>query len=120
MLTGSFIEFLFYIIPGFIYLKVFNSFHPAEKQSAFFEIANATAIGVLIHIVTIWGLQTNTQDRSIWVIGMLFLLGAIAGIIGHLIYKSRFWLANKYEKLEWMAPDDNVVWKTVNSKYLEH
>lgn len=56
------IEFILFIIPGFIYVQTFRKFHPAEKESHFSEVANTTIFGVLKYIIDGIGVYLNIRD----------------------------------------------------------
>lgn len=124
MPTHSFIEFLLFIIPGFVYVNTYRKFHPVAKESQFFEIANTTVFGILIYAlvgaldktVLNFSLGSNSPYPSLKFVGALLGLGVAFGIIMHGLYEFRFWLSRKHDYLKWLSPVNQAIWETVNQR----
>jgi hypothetical protein len=127
MPTQSFIEFLLFIIPGFVYVNTYRRFHPVAKETQFFEIANTTVFGILIYAIVVTldkqalnlSLESNAAYPSVKFVGVLLGLGIVFGVIMHGFYELRFWLSRKYACLKWLSPVNQAIWETVNQKDVE-
>ena len=117
------VDFLVYVMPGFIALHLFRAKYPAKKLSEFLQVAWSLIYGVILATLVRsadgrflhgW-LQSNTTGFP----GSRFVMAlVIAGLFGGVLfvsaYRIRFFLAAHWPSLEGIAPDPQSIWAKVN------
>jgi Family of unknown function (DUF6338) len=117
------VDFLVYVMPGFIALQLFRAKYPAKKLSEFLQVAWSLIYGVILATL-IRGLdgrflrgrlQSNTAGfpASSFVIA-LALAGLFGGIVLIGLNYARFFAAARWPRWEGIAPDPKSIWAKVN------
>jgi len=123
MPVNDIIEFIAYVIPGFLSLQVFRSFYPVKRKSDFYQISWSIIYGVLItsFIKLVDGKYLNNileankeQFPSFSFIICLVAVGTLLGLLFVGFYKLRFSLAIKFEYLKWILPNPQSIWIEIN------
>jgi hypothetical protein len=123
MPTNSLVEFIIYVIPGFLVVEIYHAAYPAKEKSEFQIVGWSILYGLLIVTIVKWSDKNifsyalNTQCEGIpelkFTIVLLFT-GLIGGLVLVLFYKSRFYLSNKSKYLKHLAPDPQSIWAKIN------
>lgn len=117
------VDFLVYVMPGFIALQLFRAKYPAKKLSEFLQVAWSLIYGVILATCLrsadsrfLHGrLQSNAPGfpGSRFVIALV-ITGLLGGILLIGLYRARFFVAAKWPRLEGIAPDPQSIWVKVN------
>ncbi len=117
------VQFLLYVIPGFISIEYFRARFPGKARTDFVTISWSIVFGVGITSLLIW-LDTNVLHgvlgyKSQGFPGLLFLLslfasGLLIGILRAGLRQARFVLSRHLKFLKWLLPDVNSIWARVN------
>jgi len=117
------VDFLVYVMPGFIALQLFRAKYPAKKLSEFLQVAWSLIYGVILAtlIRSVDGrflhgsLQSNAPGfpASRFVIALL-LAGLFGGILLIGLYRARFFVEAHWPGWEGIAPDPQSIWVKVN------
>jgi hypothetical protein len=117
------VDFLVYVMPGFIALQLFRAKYPAKKVSEFLQVAWSLIYGVILATLVrgvdgrfLRGrLQSNTPGfPASRFVAALVLAGLFGGILLVGMYSARFFLAAHWPRLEGIAPDPQSIWAKVN------
>lgn len=117
------VDFLVYVMPGFIALQLFRAKYPAKKLSEFLQVAWSLIYGVILATLVRgvdgrclhgW-LQSNSPGfpASRFVIALV-LAGLFGGILLIGLYRARFFVAAHWPRWEGIAPDPQSIWAKVN------
>ncbi|HKM49036.1 MAG TPA: DUF6338 family protein [Terriglobales bacterium] len=117
------VDFLVYVMPGFIALQFFRAKYPAKKLSEFLQVAWSLIYGVILAALIRsvdgrflhGGLHSSAPGfpASRFVIALL-LAGLFGGIILVGLYRARFFVAAHWPRWEGIAPDPQSIWAKVN------
>ena len=118
------VNYLLYVVPGFISVAIYRSFYPAKKDSDFARLAWSIVYGILIYAVAdwliqhfYWSLELNpNRFPSVGALGLLFTLAIIAGYFRVLWQASRFAVVKQCRWLRFLRPARRTVWAEVNSE----
>jgi len=123
MPINNLVEFVLYVIPGFLVVEIYRAAYPAKEKSEFQQIGWSILYGLVIVAIVKW-FDKNVISHSLfsqttWIPGLRFtsallLAGVIFGLLLILFYKSRFYLSNKIKYLKRIAPDPQSIWAKVN------
>lgn len=123
MPINNIVEFVLYVIPGFLVVEIYRAAYPAKEKSEFQQIGWSILYGLLIVAIVKW-LDKNVLANSLFsqtngIPGLRFTIalliaGVIFGLLLILFYKSRFYLSNKTKYLKRIAPDPQSIWAKVN------
>jgi hypothetical protein len=123
MPTGDLAEFILYITPGFIVLRIIRWRYPGKQQSTFEQIAESVIFGVLIvAIVKLidkgWkGFDLHSNAPGIPDPVFILALFSAAILLGNLLVGER-WLRSEFAKrspkLGWLASSPDSIWQMVN------
>src|ERR1700693_1569228 len=103
------VDFLVYVMPGFIALQLFRAKYPAKKVSEFLQVAWSLIYGVILATLVrgvdgrfLRGrLQSNTPGfPASRFVAALVLAGLFGGILLVGMYSARFFLAAHWPRLE--------------------
>ena len=117
------VDFLVYVMPGFIALQFFRAQYPAKKLSEFLQVAWSLIYGVILATLIrgvdgrfLHGrLLSNAPGfpASRFVIALL-LAGLFGGILLVGLYWARFFVAAHWPRWGGIAPDPQSIWVKVN------
>ncbi|MGO9123295.1 MAG: DUF6338 family protein [Terriglobales bacterium] len=117
------VDFLVYVMPGFIALQLFRAKYPARQLSEFLQVAWSLIYGVilaaLVHGVDDrflhgW-LQTNAPGfPKPRFVAALLIAGLCGGVVLIALHFSRFRLAASWPRFAGIAPDPQSIWVKVN------
>jgi hypothetical protein len=119
------VQFLLYVIPGFISIEYFRARFPAKTRTDFITISWSIVFGVGITSFLIWldanvlnGLLAykSTGFPSIQFLTSLVVAGFIIGIARAGLRQLRFILSRRFAYFKWLAPDASSIWARVNQK----
>lgn len=123
MPTNNLVEFIIYVIPGFLVVEIYRAAYPAKEKSQFQHIGWSILYGIL-NVTFIKWIDKNLLSNSLYsqsdgIPGLRFtiallLFAVILGLLLILFYKSRFYLSNKSKFLNRIAPDPQSIWAKVN------
>lgn len=127
MPVDNLIEFIIYIIPGFLNRQTYYAWYPRRKKSDFVEITWSIIYGVVIYTLVVWldknyfsyFLVSNSSSfPNFMFIFVLLFSGFIFGIISILIHKLRFKITLNNPKLKLLgmniSPDPHNMWEQIN------
>jgi hypothetical protein len=117
------VQFILYVIPGFISIEYFRARFPAKARTDFVTISWSIVFGVGITSFLIW-FDTNTLHGMLGYKpqgfpGLLFLIalfasGLLIGIFRTGLRQARFILSRRFNFLKLLMPDVNSIWARVN------
>jgi hypothetical protein len=117
------VQFLLYVIPGFISIEYFRARFPAKTRTDFITISWSIVFGVGITSLLIW-LDSNALHGllayhpvgfpSLPFLASLVVAGFLIGISRVGLRQLRFLLSRHFPSLRWLAPDVNSIWARVN------
>ena len=117
------VQFLLYVIPGFISIEYFRARFPAKARTDFITISWSIVFGVGITSLLIWldshsfhgilGYQP-TGFPSLPFLASLVAAGFLIGILRVGLRQMRFLLSRSIPSLSWLTPDVNSIWARVN------
>jgi len=123
MPINNIVEFVLYVIPGFLVVEIYRAAYPAKEKSEFQQIGWSILYGLLIVAIVKW-IDNNILSNSLYsqnngIPGLKFtvallIAGVFFGLLLILFYKSRFYLSNKSKYLKRIAPDPQSIWAKVN------
>lgn len=116
------LQFIYFVLPGFLSIEVYRAIYPARRRSDFVWIAWSLIYGVaLTAFVFHWaGDQFHSQstgDSGVPPVGLLLVLigaGVGIGLFRAGLRKARFWLSQRIKWLERIEPDSQSIWAAVN------
>ncbi len=116
------IEFLLYVMPGFVALQLYRAKYPA-KLSEFLQVAWSLIYGVILATFVRWiderflhgSLQTKTaRFPPFGSVLALIVSGLLGGVILIAVNFARFELAAHFPRCAGIAPDPQSIWAKVN------
>ena len=117
------VQFLLYVIPGFISIEYFRARFPAKARTDFITISWSIVFGVGITSLLIW-LDSHalhgilryqpTGFPSLPFLVSLVAAGFLIGIMRVGLRQLRFFLSRNILSLRWLTPDVNSIWARVN------
>lgn len=117
------VQFLLYVIPGFISIEYFRARFPAKARTDFITISWSIVFGVGITSLLIW-LDSHALHGflryqpagfpSLRFLASLVAAGFLIGIIRAGLRQLRFVLSHRITSPKWLAPDVNSIWARVN------
>jgi len=120
MPTEQIIQYIFLLLPGIISVKIYRVFCPTKKESDLFEFANSVFQSVLIICIYIY-IFNKTVDSilsiksfKIWELLILLSLSCLWGFLLVFIRHLRHMLANKFNALKIVRPNNYSVWERIN------
>jgi len=125
MPVESIIEFIQYVIPGFIAILIYRYAFPTKERDSFTEISSCILLGLITISALRWFdencfnyyFQTNSSGtQSMRFYFGIILFGGIAGLIGVCEVKLRNFLARKYRFLRWLSKSPEPIWMEINKK----
>jgi Family of unknown function (DUF6338) len=117
------IEFILYILPGFIAIRVLRAVHLVARPSDFQQTAWSLMVGVAIVSVVRWldsayfGLALHSDSSGVphpFFFLSLTAVGVLVGVALTGLDTMRLRLAEAQPKLRWIAPDPQTVWAKIN------
>jgi hypothetical protein len=125
MPINNIIEFIVYVIPGFLSIEVYRAAYPIKQKSEFSQIVWSILFGVLIVIIIKWS-DINILHNQLFsdysgIPGIRYSLallfgGLFLGLFRIGLHNLRYYLSRKCKKLERIAPDPQTIWATINNK----
>jgi hypothetical protein len=118
------VDFLVYVMPGFIAQQLFRAKYPAKKLSEFVQVAWSLIYGVILATLVRsvdgrflhgW-LQSNNSTGfpgSRFVVALV-LTGLLGGVVLIGLNYARFFVAAHWPRWEGFAPDPQSIWAKVN------
>lgn len=123
MPVNNLIEFLLYIIPGFVALQQYRAVYPARQLSRLGEIAWSAIYGLIAVLFVTWtdrllfsnALRSDTQGitEPRFVLSLL-VVGWLVGWCRAGVDAARFKLVEKFPKLSFFQPDLKSIWVRIN------
>lgn len=125
MPTDKFVEFILYVLPGFLAIEIYRSAYPAKSKNNFSLVTWSVIFGVLI--VTLinlldssclnYYLESNKEGFPGYKYILALLIGGLLlGYLRILIHYLRFKISTKYEVFEKIAPNPLSIWAKINQK----
>lgn len=123
MPVNSLIEFVVYVIPGFLAVELYRATYPVRERNEFHQIGWSILFGVIIVSVVKWidtfYLDNYLKSDQIDSPTLLFLIsilsgGIILGLIRIYFHLFRIRLSLKYDALSSFAPDYQSIWAKIN------
>jgi len=123
MPTQSLVEFILYVLPGFLAIEIFRSAYPGKSKDNFSLIAWSIIFGVIIVSFTKW-IDANYLNNYLksngtgfpsfkYVIALLFG-GLLTGFLRIIIHFLRFKISLKYDHFKKIAPSQLSIWAKIN------
>lgn len=127
MSVPDILQFVYFVLPGFLSIEVYRAIYPARRHSDFVSIAWSLIYGVAITaFVFHWaGERFSTQltgESDILPIRILLILigvGIAVGLLRAGLRKTRFWLSQKTDWLNRIEPDSQSIWAAINGSQNE-
>jgi len=125
MPINTLIEFIVYVIPGFLSIEIFRAAHPAKQKSEFAQIGWSILFGIFIVIIIKWSdrnilnNQLFSDQSGIPGIRYSFALlfgGFFLGLVRICFHNLRYYLSRRFKYLEKIAPDPQSIWAKINYK----
>lgn len=128
MPTHQLLDFIFYLLPGYVGLKIYNSFFSRKQLPHFQQFIESLLCGIgFIHILkypfeyySAWlGYEINFQSINLLdslLIIFLGFTGLFCGLTLITFHEIRERLGKKYEKLHWLIPDKLTTWNYLNKQ----
>lgn len=116
------VEFVIYVIPGFLVVEIYRASYPAKQKSEFQQIGWSILYGLFIVSVVKWvdklALQNTLYSNYNGIPGLRFtftllLMGIICGLLLILLHKLRYYLSKK-QVIKFLAPDPQSIWAKIN------
>ena len=112
------VDFLVYVMPGFVALELFRAKYPAKTLSEFLQVAWSLIYGVILATLVRsadsrflhgW-LQSNSPGfPSSRFVAALVTAGLVLGILLIALHSARFSLAANWPRLTGIAPDPRSI-----------
>ena len=125
MPTQNLAEFVLYIAPGYIAIRILRWIIPVKDKDTFHDIASSVVLGVAIISLLQWldkelpflRLSINTNSLP----GMRFLLailisGVVTGFLLVCLKKLINRISRKVRKLNWISSGIDMVWVRINDR----
>lgn len=128
MPTNDIIEFILYVVPGFIVIELYRLYYPVKEKDIFNKIAWSIIIGILINSFANWldktffflTLSKNNGDLpNLAFIILLCILGMLVGIVWVIFRTIRFRLANESKTFNFFVPAPQSIWAYINESHNE-
>ena len=125
MPVKTIIEFILYIIPGFLALELYHYFYPVKKRTDFYQIAWSIIYGVLIYSFvnfldikwlanTQYALHSDSTDfPGFQFLAVLLLVGVIVGFLRISLHKIRLVFT---PLLKLIPLDPQSIWNKINQE----
>lgn len=120
MPARTILEFIFYIIPGFLAREIYRAIYPGKPISEFSQVTWSIIYGVIIYNLMCW-LDTNgylnsrsSSSSNVVFTLSLFMAGAMLGLLQSLIHYARFKIATRYKRFQRLLPDPQSIWAKIN------
>ncbi len=116
-------DFLIYVMPGFVALQLFRAKYPAKKLSEFLQVAWSLIYGVIVATLVRGADTRYFRGRlqsgqpgfpSPRFVAALVVAGLCLGCILIGVNFARFFLAARWPQLEGIAPDPQSIWAKIN------
>ena len=117
------VEFILYVMPGFLAFQLFRAKYPAKQLSDFLQVAWSLIYGVvlaaLVHGVDDRFLRGWLQSGAPGFPALRFVLALVmAGVVGGLVLiflnLGRFKIARRFPRFSSVAPGPQSIWVEVN------
>jgi hypothetical protein len=121
--TEHLVEFLVYVMPGFIALQLFRAKYPAKQLSEFLQVAWSLIYGVVL-VAIVRGidarflsgrLRTSAPGFPAFRFVIALVVAGLCGgfaLIG--LSFSRFQIAERWPRFGGIAPDPQSIWAQIN------
>jgi hypothetical protein len=122
MPTENLIEFIIYLMPGFLSTQIYRSFYPVKERSDFIEVTWSVIYGLLIFAAVKaldtyalnYTLRSNiTGFPSLRFIFALFVIGFMIGLARGFLHRTRIKISAWHENLAFLAPDPQSIWAKI-------
>ncbi len=119
------IEFLLYIIPGFLSIELYRYFYPGKALAKFNFVAWSLIYGIFIFSFVkyidenCFNFYLNSSKEGFpdfKFISAIIVGGLVFGISKIIIHDLLFSISNKHENLRYLAPDPLSIWAKINQK----
>lgn len=129
MPTNNLIEFVLYVIPGFLAVEIYRATYPAKERSEFNQIGWSILVGLFIVSFVKWidnkfcsnVLNSNSPGLpGLRFTCALILCGVLVGLFWIYIHYGRFVLSQKFKLLNKIAPDPQTIWAKINQSTNEN
>ena len=117
------VDFLVYVMPGFLAFQLFRAKYPAKQLSEFLQVAWSLIYGVILatlvrgvdgRFLNGWLQSGATGFPAAHFVIALVIAGLFGGIILIALNFARFELAARWSWLAGLAPDPQSIWAKVN------
>ena len=125
MPINNLIEFIVYVVPGFLSIEIYRSAYPAKQKSEFAHIGWSILFGILIVVLIKWTdrsiLNNQLFSNQPGIPGIRYtfalLIGGILIGLGRVgLHNFRYYVSRRFKKLKNIAPDPQSIWAIVNNK----
>jgi hypothetical protein len=123
MTFSDIVQFLLYVVPGFISIEYFRARFPAKARTDFVTISWSVVVGVGVTSLLIWldtyplhgllGHRPTGFPGPVFLVA-LFASGLLAGVLRVGMRQLRMLLSERVPSLEWLAPRVSTTWARVN------
>ncbi len=128
MPIDNIIDFIVYVLPGFIASEIYYSHYPVKERAPLTQLAQSVIGGVIIVSFLRWldltylagALHTSATNPPDMVFVASIIFSGVA--VGYLIswqYSLRGWLAQRFSWLSWLYSDPDNIWQFVNRPSVE-
>ena len=123
MPIDNIVDFIIYVLPGFIATEIYYSHFPARQRSAFTQLTQSVIGGVIAVSALRWvderllrgALQSAaTPSPSPLFIASLLLSGLALGYIMVAQLDLRSYLTKRFHSLAWLSSSPDSIWLFVN------
>lgn len=123
MPINDLLEFILYVVPGFLALEVYYLFVPRRVSGPFWQITWSIIIGALVFAIASWidnalmgkWLTKNATGLIAFRFYLsLLILGIFIGLFLEGWRRIRFYISLKWDVLSNIAPDPQSIWKKIN------
>lgn len=123
MPVNSLIEFVVYVIPGFLAIEIYRAAYPVRERNEFYQIGWSILFGVIIVSFIKWIDSSylnyylkseQTDSPTLPFLISILCSGLLLGIIRIYFHHFRIKLSLKYKLFASFAPDYQSIWAKIN------
>ena len=125
MPTQNLAEFILYIAPGYIAIRILRWIIPVKDRDTFHDIASSVVLGVVIISLLQWlddefpCLRLSSDTNSVPGMRFLFAIlisGIVTGFLVVCLKKLIDLISRKVRKLNWLSSGIDTVWARLNDR----
>jgi len=121
MSANQIVLYLFLLFPGILSVKLYRTICPEKKESDLYELANSVLQSIIIVALYIVIFKKEVSDLlskttfEIMDLGILLTISLVWSALLIVFKKVRLWLANRFQPLSFIKPQNYSVWERINT-----